>query len=118
MAEIMTDKINLRYKLKFEVDKLIQQEIDQKWNRYLVKIYTLTVPGWSAFVLRKYFKEVVTYIKQIPPSDKFFYKEVINRFKVLSIWCVKSNQAEAIKAVIEEIPRAEIKIVDIEITGC
>jgi hypothetical protein len=83
------------------------------WNvqlrKEVVYLYPMKLSDWVAFLLTRYHKEVVETIQTLPIVDRFFYQTKVNRFKQLSIWCVRGKQSEAIIERLKSLPNVQLE---------
>lgn len=82
-------------KLKIKC-KLLTEEVlwHQKFKREV--IYFCPMEEAVAFLLTRYNQDFVEIIKSFPYYERFFYQIIVNRFKRLSIWCVRKVYQEEI----------------------
>lgn len=70
------------------------------WNETLKKeviyISPMGCSEWVALLMTRYNFEVVELIQTLPTIDRFFYQAKANRFKQLSIWCIREECSQAI----------------------
>jgi hypothetical protein len=65
-------------------------------NKKVIYLSQMKMNEWVALLMRSYHKEVVELIQTLPTIDRFFYQAKANRFKQLSIWCIRKENSQAI----------------------
>lgn len=65
-------------------------------NKEVIYLSPMKMNEWVALLMRSYNKQVVELIQTLPTIDRFFYQAKVNRFKQLSIWCIRKENSQAI----------------------
>lgn len=83
------------------------------WNGRLQKevvyIYPLKFTDWVALLFTRYHSEAVELIKALPSIDRFFYQNKVNRFKQISIWCIRAELSEELINQLKALPNLHIE---------
>lgn len=94
---LLKEKTWPKRQLQSECKELSDQLL---WSGLLTKdtiyLYPMKLGDWVALLMTRYHKEVVEIIQTLPTLDRFFYQAKANRFKQLSIWCIRSECSQAI----------------------
>lgn len=83
------------------------------WNGRLQKevvyIYPLKFTDWVALLFTRYHSEAVQLIKALPEIDRFFYQNKVNRFKQISIWCIRAEVSEGLINQLKALPDLQVE---------
>ncbi|MEM8673213.1 MAG: hypothetical protein AAGF83_05000 [Cyanobacteria bacterium P01_G01_bin.67] len=79
-------------------------------RKEVVYIYPLKFTDWVALLFTRYHAEAVALIKDLPEMDRFFYQNKVNRFKQISIWCVRNEQSEKLLQQLKALPDLQVEL--------
>lgn len=99
-------KRQLQIECKEISDRLL---FDGRLQKEVVYIYPLKFTDWVALLFTRYHSEAVQLIKALPEIDRFFYQNKVNRFKQISIWCIRLEQSEGLINQLKALPDLQIE---------
>jgi hypothetical protein len=67
-----------------------------KLDREVIYSHPMESIDWIALLMTRYHGEAVEIIRSLPESDRFFHQVKVNRFKQISIRCIRGECSEGI----------------------
>ena len=83
-------------------------------HRGVTYIYPMKCSGWVALLMTRYHQQAVEIIKTLPTLDRFFYQTKSNRFKQLSIWCVREKSSQDEISQLKQLPDLQLEPLNLE----
>ena len=83
-------------------------------ERGVTYIYPMKCSGWIALLMTRYHQQAVEIIKTLPALDRFFYQTKSNRFKQLSIWCVREKSSQNKIAQLKKLSDLKLEPLNLE----
>ena len=114
VEEKIWPKRQLQIECKWLSDRLLWSA---RLQRDVAYIYPMKCSGWVALLMTRYHQQAVEIIKTLPASDRFFYQTKSNRFKQLSIWCIRTEPSQALIAQLKQLPDLQLEPLNLEETG-
>lgn len=84
----------------------------ERLHKEVIYIYPLQFSHWVALLLFRYNREAVETIKTLPVLDRFFYQTKVNRFKQLSIWCIREEHSQSIINQLKTLSNTSLETLD------
>ena len=86
-------------------------------QRGVAYIYPMKCSGWIALLMTRYHQQAVEIIKTLPALARFFYQTKSNRFKQLSIWCLREKPSQDALAQLKQLPDLQLEPLNLEEPG-
>ena len=107
---IVEEKNWTKRQLQIESKKISDRLLfEGNLQKEVVYIYPLKFTDWVALLFTRYHKRAVELIKDLPEIDRFFYQNKVNRFKQISVWCVRNDQSETLIQQLKALPDLQIE---------
>lgn len=81
-------------------------------KKEVIYIYKMKFNEWTALLLTRYNKQAVEIIQTLPTIDRFFYQTKVNRFKQLSIWCIRRECEQKILSQLYSCSDLRLEVLD------
>lgn len=114
VAEEIWPKRQLQIECNSLSDRLLWSDRLQRGVAY---IYPMNCSGWVALLMTRYHQQAVEIIKILLPLDRFFYQTKSNRFKQLSIWCLRAEPSQDALARLKQLPDFQLEPLNLEEQG-
>lgn len=83
----------------------------KNYPKIVIQVAYLRKSEWIALIFGDYHPEAVEVIKQIPKSDRYFFKVTHNAYLKSRTWCIPKQHFDEIYQLLQQLEKIELEFV-------